>query len=142
MTYFEYWSVKKGEVIDSERNNPDGVQFPFTDEFSFANEETCGFEAVIGEIRFYCRWNRRNSKVPGTGLAPQAPYTGQLCGKITDSGSLPATTTVPNFWNFPPVERYEGTHFSMRHWNCCPGQRNFDHGYNTPGVENGKNWKW
>ena len=105
---------------------PDGKTFYTDKSGGYFDDNTCGFEYSIGEIRFYCEDSYHPAaNFVGTGNLEQnwrqhAFMFGNGCNSVT--GVNPANPTSESngvhIWEFLPVEG--PAHRSMtRVWNCC-----------------------
>jgi RHS repeat-associated protein len=124
-TYWEFWPVKKNEVVSYKR--PGG----YTDGFGLGGAASvnyrCGYFAIRGTLKFFCK---NAAEVPlnvspkpdaiGTGdLENFRPVSSPVCGG-RNSGTGKGTDN-PNdvpFWSSIPIEG-PSAHWSKRSWQCC-----------------------
>lgn len=78
---------------------------------------TCGSASSVGQIKFFCKTT--TGDLGNLNEDPATPNGGWgVNNPETDAGSIPSTTTEPDWWNDQPVEGTASRSASST-WSCC-----------------------
>ena len=119
LTFWEAWPVAKGDTAHTLHTSAG-----YTDQSSYPGVSgKPGYVGAFGEIKFYLK--SVTGDLGSLNTAPATPSGGWGPGAVSQSGSLPSTSTRPSWWSSSPTEG-PGRRSAYAGWRCCPTGRNYN----------------
>lgn len=112
LTFWEAWPVAKGATVHSMHSAAG-----YTDQSAYPGKSgKPGYVGAFGEIKFYLK--SVTGDLGSFNTAPATARGGWGPGSVSQSGSLPSTSTRPSWWSSSPTEG-PATRSAYAGWRCC-----------------------